>query len=225
MHEAIASSPAARAATWPVTTAHLDEPEHGLTDERLKQTDVLTWWGHLAHDDLQDLIAERVYRRVHEGMGLIVLHSGHFSKPFKKLMGTGCNLKWRVGTDREIVWVTRPGHRIAQGIDDHFILPARGDVRGIFRHPRADGNNLHQQFQRWRGVSQRLHLDARRGPDLLLPARPRDLPDLSRPNVLQGDRKCLPLGRTVLAGGAGSLRPPPARVAGSAREQNTQSTE
>jgi len=123
MHEAIASS-LRKSSDLAVTTAHLDEPDHGLTDERLKQTDVLTWWGHLAHDDLQDLIAERVYHRVHEGMGLIVLHSGHFSKPFKKLMGTGCNLKWRVGTDQEIVWVTRPGHRIVQGIDDHFILPA-----------------------------------------------------------------------------------------------------
>jgi trehalose utilization protein len=130
MHEAIASA-LRKSSNLAVTTAHLDEPEHGLTDERLKQTDVLTWWGHLAHDDLQDLIAERVYHRVHEGMGLIVLHSGHFSKPFKKLMGTGCNLKWRVGTDREIVWVTRPGHRITQGIDDHFVL-ANEEMYGEF---------------------------------------------------------------------------------------------
>jgi trehalose utilization protein len=77
------------------------------------------------------VIAERVYRRVHQGMGLIVLHSGHFSKIFKRLMGTGCDLKWREANDREIVWVTRPGHPIAAGIDDHFIL-AREEMYGEF---------------------------------------------------------------------------------------------
>ena len=122
MHEAIGSY-LRRCEGLAVHTAHLDEPEHGLSDERLKQTDVLTWWGHLAHDDLQDLIAERVYHRVHEGMGLIVLHSGHYSKIFKKLMGTTCNLKWREADDSEVLWVTRPGHPIVRGIDDHFVLP------------------------------------------------------------------------------------------------------
>ncbi len=123
MHEAIASH-LKKSSDLKVTTAHLDEPEHGLTDERLKNTDVLTWWGHTAHDALQDLIAERVVARVHSGMGLICLHSGHFSKPFRKLMGTTCDLKWREAGDSEIVWVTRPGHPIVKGIDDHFIIDA-----------------------------------------------------------------------------------------------------
>jgi trehalose utilization protein len=107
-----------------VATAHLDQEEHGLTDERLKNTDVLTWWGHLHHAELTDLIVERVYARVHQGMGLVVLHSGHFAKIFKKLMGTGCNLKWRVNEppDREVLWVTRPGHPLVQGIEDHIVL-------------------------------------------------------------------------------------------------------
>ena len=106
-----------------VATATLDEPEHGLTEERVKSTDVMLWWGHLHHADLADLVVERVHARVLAGMGLIVLHSGHYSKIFKKLMGTTCNLKWREADDREILWVTRPGHPIVRGIDDHFVLP------------------------------------------------------------------------------------------------------
>jgi trehalose utilization protein len=122
MHEAIGDA-LRKNKDFQVTTAHLDQEEHGLTEARLRDTDVLTWWGHLHHADLTDLIAERVYARVMAGMGLVVLHSGHFSKIFKKLMGTGCNLKWRDQPgEREILWVTRPGHPIVQGIDDHIVL-------------------------------------------------------------------------------------------------------
>ena len=106
-----------------ISTATLDEPEHGLSEDVVRQTDVMLWWGHLAHDELSNLIVERVYQRVMAGMGLVVLHSGHFSRVFRKLMGTSCDLKWREANDREILWVTRPGHPIVEGIDDHFILP------------------------------------------------------------------------------------------------------
>lgn len=122
MHEAIGSH-LRKNANLAVSTATLDDPEHGLAEQRVGETDVMIWWGHLAHDQLQDTIVERVHQRVLAGMGLVVLHSGHFSKLFKKLMGTTCNLKWREADDREILWVTRPGHPLVQGIDDHFILP------------------------------------------------------------------------------------------------------
>ena len=78
-----------------VRTATLDEPEHGLADATLTETDVLLWWGHKAHTEVEDVVVERVQARVLAGMGLIVLHSGHFSKIFKRLMGTTCDLKWR----------------------------------------------------------------------------------------------------------------------------------
>jgi trehalose utilization protein len=131
MHEAIASS-LRKSKDLRVATAHLDQPSHGLTKERLADTDVLTWWGHLAHDEVRDGIVDRVCERVLAGMGLVVLHSGHFSKPFKRLMGTGCNLKWRDQPgEREVLWVTRPGHPIVQGIDDHFVLE-REEMYGEF---------------------------------------------------------------------------------------------
>lgn len=99
-------------------TATLDEPEHGLTEEVLAQTDVLTWWGHMAHDQVDDAIVARVQARVLDGMGLIVLHSGHFSKIFKRLMGTSCDLKWREGHDSERLWVIDPAHPIAAGVGE-----------------------------------------------------------------------------------------------------------
>jgi trehalose utilization protein len=122
MHAAIAEA-LGKCEGIEVTTATLDDPENGLTEDKLKNTDVLIWWGHLAHGDVTDLTVERVYARVLAGMGIVVLHSGHFSKIFRKLMGTTCNLKWREAADKEIVWVTRPGHPIAAGIDDFFVLP------------------------------------------------------------------------------------------------------
>lgn len=101
-----------------VNTATLDAPEHGLTDDVLDQTDVLVWWGHLAHDEVSDEVVEKVHERVLKGMGLIVLHSGHFSKIFKKLMGTGCDLKWREADDNERIWVVDPTHPIAKGLGE-----------------------------------------------------------------------------------------------------------
>src|SRR5579884_4367936 len=86
LHAPIAA--ALRAAGLEVRTATLDEPEHGLTADVLDNTDVLTWWGHMAHPEVSDEIVERVKRRVLDGMGLIVLHSGHYSKIFRSLMGT-----------------------------------------------------------------------------------------------------------------------------------------
>ncbi len=106
-----------------VKTATLDEPEHGLTEDVLSKTDVLIWWGHMAHHEVQDEIVDRVHQRVMEGMGLIVLHSGHFSKIFKKLMGSTCNLKWREAAEKERLWVVEPGHPIAIGLGEYIEIP------------------------------------------------------------------------------------------------------
>ena len=104
-----------------VRTVTLDDPECGLTEEVLGETDVLIWWGHMRHHLVPDEVVERVWRQVLDGMGLIVLHSGHHSKIFRKLMGTTCNLRWREG-ERERVWVATPGHPIAAGLPAYFDL-------------------------------------------------------------------------------------------------------
>jgi trehalose utilization protein len=122
MHETIATFLKADAGVN-VRTATLDEPEHGLGGTVLEETDVLVWWGHMAHGDVKDEIAEKVQRRVLEGMGLIVLHSGHYCKPFKRLMGTTCSLKWREASDKERIWNIMPTHPITKGIGDYFEIP------------------------------------------------------------------------------------------------------
>ncbi len=132
MHEAIAGYLRETASDMQVRTATLDQPEHGLPEGVVRETDVMVWWGHMAHGEVQEGVVDRVHKRVLEGMGLVVLHSGHFSKIFKKLMGTSCDLKWREEqNEREILWVTRPGHPIVKDIDDHFILP-REEMYGEF---------------------------------------------------------------------------------------------
>ncbi len=127
-------------------SATLEDPEHGLPQSRLDQTDVLIWWGHQAHDMVRDEVVDRVYKRVLAGMGLIVLHSGHFSKIFKRLMGTSCDLKWREAHDREVLWVTTPGHPIVDGIADHFVLEQEEMYGEHFDIPEPDETVLISWF-------------------------------------------------------------------------------
>jgi trehalose utilization protein len=112
-----------------VRTATLDEPEHGLTAATLASTDVLVWWGHVAHDEVTDAVAARVQQRVLQGMGLVVLHSAHMSKPFIRLMGTSCQLRWRETGEKERLWVVEPGHPIADGLGPWFEI-AREEMYG-----------------------------------------------------------------------------------------------
>lgn len=120
IHEAIAAG--LREDGFEVATATLDEPEHGLTDAVLASTDVLTWWGHVAHDEVSDAVVDRVQRRVLDGMGLIVLHSGHHSRIFRRLMGTTGDLKWREAGERERLWVIDRAHPIADGLGESLVL-------------------------------------------------------------------------------------------------------
>jgi trehalose utilization protein len=116
MHACIAQG-LAESQEFSVRTATLQQPDHGLTDDVLAATDVLTWWGHAAHDQVADLVVDRIQKRVWEGMGLVVLHSGHHAKIFKRLMGTSCDLSWREAGERERIWITQPGHPIVQGLN------------------------------------------------------------------------------------------------------------
>ena len=99
-----------------VKTVTLDNV-NDITDELLNNTDVMLWWGHMHHSDVPDEVANRVQNAVLSGVGMILLHSAHHSKPFNLLMGTPCSLGWRENGDREYVWAVDPSHQIAQGID------------------------------------------------------------------------------------------------------------
>ncbi len=121
IHGAIAGH--LRAADIEVRCATLDEPEHGLPDEVLNNTDVLIWWGHIAHAAVSDELVDKIQKRILSGMGLIVLHSGHFSKIFKRMTGTSCSLLWREVGEKERIWTIEPSHPIARGVPSSFVIP------------------------------------------------------------------------------------------------------
>ncbi len=121
-----------------VRTATRDQPAHGLTPEVLNTTDVLTWWGHARHHEVDDAIVDQVYERVLGGMGLLVLHSGHFSKIFKKLMGTTCSLAWRNSADTELVWNVSPAHPITQGVPHPIVIEEQEMYGEFFDIPEPD---------------------------------------------------------------------------------------
>lgn len=123
---------------YEVHTATLDEPEHGLTEEVLNNTDVLFWWGHKAHKEVDDTVVTKVQNRVLEGMGLIVLHSAHCSKLFQRLMGTSCMLKWREAGEKERLWVVEPGHPIAENLGEYFEIPHEEMYGEVFEIPKPD---------------------------------------------------------------------------------------
>jgi trehalose utilization protein len=136
MHATIAAALAADDVQ--TRTATLDQPEHGLTQEVLDTTDVLTWWGHIAHDDVDDAVVERVHAAVLGGMGLLVLHSGHYSKIFRRLLGTSCSLRWRNEGERELVWTVNPSHPIAAGVPQPIVIEAQEMYGEHFDIPAPD---------------------------------------------------------------------------------------
>ena len=138
IHAALADVFSAQFDDATIVTATLEQAEHGLSGAVLDATDVLLWWGHLAHHKVADEVVEAVHERVMQGMGLIVLHSAHLSKIFRRLMGTTCNLRWREAEDRELLWTVNPGHPIAAGVNQPIVLDTHEMYGEFFDIPAPD---------------------------------------------------------------------------------------
>jgi trehalose utilization protein len=136
IHQAIADFLQSEEIT--VRTATLEDPECGLTQEVLDNTDVLLWWGHVAHHLVPDEVARRVQESVLKGMGFIALHSGHHSKPFRYLMGTTCNVNWREDGDFCRLWICDPSHPICKGLDRYLEVPHEEMYTEPFGIPEPD---------------------------------------------------------------------------------------
>ena len=108
---------------WEVVTAGISDPEQGLPDALLKKADVLIWWGHKKHDMVKDELVDKIVNRVkNEGMGFIALHSSHFAKPNKALMGSPCSWGAYKGDSKTLkVTVKDTNHPIAKGVKDFTI--------------------------------------------------------------------------------------------------------
>ncbi len=138
MHTAIAKGLLEIDDDLDVTLATLDMPDQGLPDDVLENTDVLVWWGHCRHSAVDDALVEKIHNRVLCGMGLIVLHSGHHSKIFRKLLGTTCNLAWREDAEHCRIFNVAPYHPITAGIGKYFELEAEETYTEYFDIPEPD---------------------------------------------------------------------------------------
>jgi trehalose utilization protein len=157
IHETLKLALSERLPGCEVTTATLRQERHGLSKALLAATDVLVWWGHKAHAEVCDAWAEKVHQAVLSGMGLVVLHSGHFSKPFKRVLGTNCSLVAR--GRREGATVEHPALPPDHGGRARALRAgAGGDVRRAFRRPRARRVADAVVVPGRRGVPQPLHL-------------------------------------------------------------------
>ena len=177
IHEAIAAG-LRREDDLAVTTASLDQPDQGLSQERLDATDVLIWWGHKAHARVEDATVDRVQLRANDGMGLILLHSSHVSRIMTRVLGTRCSLRHREIGERERVWNIEPNHPITQGIGDYFEIEHEELYGERFDIPQPDELIFISWFEGGEVFRSGSHLPARQRQDLLLPAGPRDLPHL-----------------------------------------------
>jgi trehalose utilization protein len=121
-----------------VRLAALDDPAAGMNTDVIESTDVLVWWGHIAHEEVPDSLVDTLHERVLGGMGLVMLHSGHFSKLFRRLMGTTCSLSWRSAEDEELIWTVAPEHPIAAGVPSPILLPAQEMYGEFFDIPTPD---------------------------------------------------------------------------------------
>jgi trehalose utilization protein len=195
-------------------TATFEEAAHGLTAERLAATDVLVWWGHRAHDQVADHVVERVAEQVWAGMGLVCLHSAHFSKIFRRLMGTPCALKWRIAAERERLWVVARHHPIARGLPDCFELA----TEEMYGEPFSVPEPLETVFISWfeGGEVFRSGLTYRRGAGKVFYFRPghETYPTYHDPNV-----------RLVLANAVRWAHNPEPRLADAAAAPNVPAAE
>ena len=146
LHKAIGAG-IAELGAFELQYATLEQPEHGLSPEVLAATDTLVWWGHMAHDKVSDDVVARVHEQVLSGMGLIVLHSGHFAKIFQRVLGTHCSLKWREADEKERLWNLEPAHPVMRGVPDYFELPQEEMYGERFDVPTPDALLMVSWFQ------------------------------------------------------------------------------
>jgi trehalose utilization protein len=140
-----------------ITTTTLADRDHGLSDVELSEMDVLLWWGHLAHEEVGDEVVERVQRHVLGGLGLIVPHSGHCAKVFKRLLGTACSLLWRNEGERQLVWTVNPNHPIAKGVENPIVIPNQEMYSEFLGIPEPDNLIFIRSFEGARFSAQELH--------------------------------------------------------------------
>ena len=130
-----------------VRCATLDMEDQGISEEMLRNTDVLIWWAHARHEDITDENVRLIREAVLGGMGLIALHSAHYSKIMKALMGTTMSLNWR-NNDSEMLQCVMPLHPIADGVPAVINIPHEEMYSEWFDIPKPDDIVFEGTFSR-----------------------------------------------------------------------------
>ena len=120
-----------------VGCATLDMPEHGLSEDVLENTDVLIWWSHARQDEVSDEVVERVCDHIRRGMGFVALHSAHYSKVCRKILGTSMTLSWK-NDCHEKLWCVNPAHPISEGVPTCIDIPLEEMYGEPFGIPKPD---------------------------------------------------------------------------------------
>lgn len=70
-----------------VQSVKLGDPEQGLSADVLGACDVLVWWGHVRQAEIKPETGKKLVERIKAGtLGLLALHSAHWSTPFVEAM-------------------------------------------------------------------------------------------------------------------------------------------
>lgn len=129
-------------------TTSIDDPNQGVGEDDLEWADVLLWWGHRRHDEVTDETVDAVEAAVRDGdLGFVALHSGHYARPFKRLIDESGNLGdvRTVSGETERLEVREPDHPIADKVSD-FALPQVEMFGEPFDVPEPDAVVLHSTF-------------------------------------------------------------------------------
>jgi trehalose utilization protein len=90
-----------------VRSVSIKDPEQGLSKDNLEWADVVVWWGHLRHQEVNEEAVAAIVAKITEGKcGLVALHSAHYSQVFKASMWQRyqrdvLSVKGRVGVIKE----------------------------------------------------------------------------------------------------------------------------
>lgn len=129
-------------------TRSIEDEDQGVSGDDLEWADVILWWGHLRHDDVTDETVDRIEEHVREnGVGFVSLHSAHYARPYKRLIGMSGDLGGHRLTDdeSEYVEVCAPDHPIAEGVDD-FTLPEVEMFGEPYDIPEPETVVLHSEY-------------------------------------------------------------------------------
>ncbi len=101
-----------------VQSVGLNDPDQGLSSNVVEGARVLIWWGHVRQREIKPEVGKKIVERIKAGtLGLITLHSAHWSVPFIEAMDERSRIdaakQWGAGGDKVEIQEIPPQNRFA----------------------------------------------------------------------------------------------------------------